>query len=156
MTRPPGVSVINYQYGRNINIIQSLIELDNTKTLKGTKYPLMALVLPVVERRGRPPHYYATVNIKRFVISTIAYGETKVKDRFAEGGTFKTILYPLYYEFLDRVAQSPNVIGGDPDMILHDIMPNPGDIPIAKESNDYVDSIEILNLELTLNQIKTC
>lgn len=149
---------INYEPGRSIQILNSLNELDNSTTMKGLKYPLFAMLLPIKEKRGTGPGY-ASVTIPRIIFATITKsgeGTERVLDKYASDGTFKTILYPLYKEFLNQCGKSGNLIGPDPDAIVHTKMDNPGQQPIGQGSTDYIDSIEILDLELYLNQIKTC
>lgn len=155
---PTGISSINFQPGRSIQILKSLSDLDNSITLKGEKYPLVAMILPVQERRGISVIYYAKVIIPRIVFAQIVSwdGTESILDRYAPTGVLKTILYPCYYEFLKRVAWHPNIIGSDPYMFEHTKIDNPGTQPVGEGTNDYIDSIEILNLELTLSQFKTC
>ena len=157
MVVPEGIGPLNYEPGRGLQIMKSINDFDNSISSKGEKYPLIALVLPVRERRGLG--YYATVTIPRIIIATMTKsgdGVEPVLPRFAEGGNFPTVLYPLYYEFLRQCARSKNVIGGDPDAFEHERMDNPGQQPIGQGSTDFIDSIEILNLKLILNQIKLC
>lgn len=153
----PGISSVNYEAGQTVQIVKSLLESDTSITQKSKKYPLIAMFLPVRENRGLG--YYSTAKIDRIVIATLTKsgdGEQSVSKRYDPSNTFKTILYPCYYEFLNRLAQSPNVIGGDPDNFTHTKMDFPGDQPVGQGLNDYIDSIDILNLELTLSQFKSC
>lgn len=155
----PNVTPMNYQPGRSIQILKDLDDLDNSINFKSTKFPLCAMILPVTEHRGISAVYYAEVTIPRIVfaqIVTVWDGTESVLDRYAANGMLKTVLYPCYYEFLRRVAWHPNVIGSDPNMFEHDKLDNPGTQPLGNGTNDYVDSIEIRNLKLTLSQIKTC
>lgn len=152
----PGISVYNYQPGRVIQIIKTLNDADVSITSKNTKYPLFALFLPIRERRGSSVGHYAKVRIPRLVISTITEETDDIFTRYGVSNTFKTILYPCYYEFLNQLAKSRWIIGNDPDAFEHEKMDNPGTQPVGQGSSDYVDSIELLNLELILNQIKTC
>lgn len=149
-----GIPHINYEPGRSIQILKSLNYLDQSITLKDTKYPLVAVVLPAREFRGSG--YYSLVKIDRIVIATITNSTDDVLTRYKDGGTFKSILYPCYYEFLNQLARSTSVIGSDPDKFTHVKMDNPGVQPIGQGLSDYIDSIEILNLEITLTQFKTC
>ena len=156
MTKP-GESKINFEAGRPSQIIESLDQLDVSTTMKGLKYPLIAVQLPVKEKRGSG--FYALVTIPRIVIATMSKtGENteKVIDKYRQNGTFKKVLYPCYHEFLNRVAWSPYTNMQDPDSLVHVKMDNPGQQPIGQGSSDYVDTIEILNLEIIINQIKTC
>lgn len=153
----PNISTINYQPGRNIQIIKSLADMDTSISYKGNKYPLVSVALPITEKRGLSVGYYAKAKIPRIVIATISSDPNDdVLARYADDGVFKTILYPCYDEFLNQLAQSKSIVGSDPNSFEHTKMDNPGRQPIGKGSNDFVDTIEILNLELLLNQIKTC
>lgn len=151
----PGISYINYQAGRNLQILKSLNDLDNSISYKNKKYPLIALGLPIREDMTIT-EYYAVAKISRIVIATISVGTDDINERYKVGGTFKSILYPCYYEFLSKLAMSPDIIGVDPNAFKHTKMDNPGNQPLTQGSSDYIDSIEILGLEITLNQIKTC
>jgi hypothetical protein len=144
----------NYQPGRNIQILKSLNDLDNSISMKGVKYPLIAMFLPV--REDMNTLFYGIARIPRIVIATITQSTDDVFKRYQECGTFKSILYPCYYEFFRQLARSPNIIGSDPSGFNHTKMDNPGTQSIGEGSTDYIDSIEILNLELTLNQIINC
>lgn len=157
MLLPNGLT-INYQPGRSSQILKGLADLDNSITLKGEKYPLLAMILPVPEKRGISAIYYAKVVIPRIVFAQIVSwdGTEGVFDRYASTAPLKTILYPCYYEFLRRVAWHNNISGSDPNMFEHTKIDNPGTQPVGQGTNDYIDSIEILNLELTLLQSKTC
>jgi hypothetical protein len=153
----PGISKVHFDAGRQGQILERLSELDNSPNYKGFKYPLIAAVLPVRERRGLP--YYATAVIDRIVIATHSKGfdgSERVMSRYQESGTYLNILYPVYYAFLRSLAMNPNIIGMEPNSFIHTKMDNPGHQPIGQGLSDFVDTIEILNLELTLNQTKTC
>ena len=143
-----------YECGRAIQILKPLIDKDNSITLKDTKYPLIAMFMPIKETRNERG-YYSVAKIDRIVLATITTSTDDVRTRYLDGGTFKSILYPIYTEFLLRLAQHPNVIRNDSDAFTHVKMDNPGTQPIGEGMTDYVDSIEILNLEFTLTQIKT-
>ena len=146
----PGKS-INFIPGRNIQIISGLISIDNNP-VPTPKYPLIAMVMPIKETRS-PIGYYATVNIGRIVIATLTNLTDSIQTRYLEGGTYKSTLYPCYYEFLNKLAMSHNIINNDPGAFKHTKMDNPGTQPIGEGLIDAVDIIEILNLELTLKQI---
>jgi len=151
-----GIDKVYYQPGRNSDIIKSLNDLDNSITMKGLKYPLIAMVLPIREKRGSG--FYASIVIPRIVIATLSSAENteRILEKYEEFGSFKKILYPCYYEFLKRLAWSRFTIVNDPDYIVHTKMDSPGQQPIGQGLSDYVDIIEILNLEINLNQPKNC
>lgn len=154
----PVVNPIHYEPGRSIQILNSLQDNDNSISYKGFKYPLIAMVLPITEVRALAG-YYATARIERIVFATHVDsfdGVEYVLDKYGVNGTFTKILYPLYYEFLRCLAKHPGIIGMDPDSFPHTKMDNPCQQPIGEGLSDYVDTLEILGLELILNQIKTC
>lgn len=158
-TDPVSNFTIYYEPGRSNDIIKSIADTDNSITLKGEKYPLFAMILPIKEERGNPG-FYGFVRIPRIVIATMTKSEDgteAILDKYDANGTFKKILYPLYKEFLKRLAMSPNVNCSDPDSFVHEKMDIQGQqLTDTGVSTDYVDSIEILNLEFYLLQSKTC
>lgn len=146
---------IFYTVGKEIQILKMLSDRDNSEFLKNQKYPLFCLFLPIKEKRANVG-WYSKATFPRIVIATITNGTDDVLERYKEEGTFKKILYPCYYEFLKRLSLHRNIIGSDPDDFIHTKMDNPGTQPIGQGLNDYVDCIEILDLELQFIQTKTC
>ena len=144
-----------FDAGRTIQILKGIAMKDNSMSLKNSKYPLVAMMMPFDERRGSGL-YYSTVTIPRIIISTITKSNDLVLQKYESSGTYKTVLYPVYNEFFKRLGAHPNIIGQDPDSFPHIKRDNPGQQPIGQGLTDYIDSIEILNLELILQQIKTC
>lgn len=153
-----GIQAMNFSPGTNAQIITILTELDNSQTLKSKKYPLFALVLPAPISRGLSAIYYGKVRIPRIVIAQINSwdGTPDVMSRYEAGGSFPDILYPCYYEFLKQLSWHPAIIEQDENSFEHTVVDHPGDRPLEKESNDFVDILEILDLEFTLIQNKTC
>ena len=153
----PDIPIVHFDAGRAIQILDRLSDLDNSPNYKGYKYPLIAMVLPVRESRGTG--HYSELRIDRLVLATHSKGfdgSERVMKRYNEFGTFKKVLYPMYYGFFRSLALHPNVIGMEPDRFEHTKMDNPGHQPIGQGLSDFVDTIEILNLLITLSQIKTC
>ena len=150
---------INYQPGLTKTILDSLSTLDSSSTqYKSLKYPLIAIVLPIKESRGTST-YYAKIRIKRivFAVLTSAFdGTDLVLSKYRSNGVFKKVLYPLYYGFLEALANNNIIVGMEPNSFIHTKMDNPCQQPIGQGLSDYVDTIEILDLELILNQLKLC
>lgn len=144
----------NYQPGRVQQILDALIALGYSPISKTDKYPLIAVSTPIFESRG--DGFYSEVHIPRIAIATITREEYSVIKRFEPGGTYDAILYPLYFEFLKRLARNKFVVGKDPDMLSHKKADNPGNQPLAKDLNDYVDIIEIIDLKFLIVQQKIC
>lgn len=144
---------LNYEPGRDSQIIKSLIELDESMTLRANKYPLIALMFPIRQKKGGG---YTSIFVKRLLIATITIGTDGVKKRYQEGGTFKGILYPCYYEFMRKLAFNRNTVIQDPHSVIHTLLENPGEQPIAQGLNDFVDTLEINDLEIKINKLKNC
>lgn len=150
------VPYINYEPGRSAQVLDSLQIYDNAVVYedKGLKYPLIAMLMPIPERKGGS--FPSSVVIPRIVIAVMSTTDGGVKERYGVDQVFKTQLYPMYNEFLKRLALSVYTNQGDPEMFVHTKIDNPDKRPIGDGMTDFVDTIEILNLELILNQIKTC
>ena len=149
---------INYQAGTTEQISKALNDMDNSITSKGRKYPLIAMVMPVQEKRGRSVGFYAKLTIPKIVIATISnYPTDDVLLRYdLKTGVFPNILYPLYYDFLYQCGVSPRVEGQDPTAFEHSKADYPNIRRLSSETDDWVDYMQISNLELIINQIKTC
>ena len=147
---------INFEPGRSIQILQALAEKDSSTTLKDLKYPLVAMVMPVPETLGSG---FIKVKIPRIVFAYLTKTGTdseNVLDKYDSDGVFKKYLYPCYYEFLRRLAWSIHTNMGDPEAYVHTKIDNPSQQPIGEGLNDYVDILEIQNLEIIFNYTKIC
>lgn len=149
----PNISNIYFEYGTHSQIMESLIMKDNSISQRG-KYPMIALVFPIHETRGQS--FYNVLKVSRIVIAALSSGTDTIQKRFATGGVYKSILYPIYYEFLNKLASSKYTNISDPDSIKHTKVDYPSRQPLGQGSTDFVDIIEIQDLEIILNQIKTC
>jgi hypothetical protein len=149
---------ILYTYGRSIQILTQLQLLNEgiKQTTKDSKYPLFALFqdFPEITNTG----YYCTVKFPKISIATLTNSTDDVPKRYAQ--TFKPILYPIYQEFFRQLGRHKNIVGNDPGAFNHIKWDRPGTQPEGdgkgSNFNDYVDAIEIQNLELTFKQVKNC
>ena len=146
---------IQFNCGRYNQIIKPLIDKDNSITLKDKKYPLVALQMPFTEDRSSTS-FDSILRVPRIVLATISNLTDDVFKRYETDGTFKSILIPMYEEFLKQIAISKWTNISDPDAIKHRKRDSPGVQPIGEGLSDYVDIIEILNLEIPLLNIKNC
>lgn len=145
---------VQYDAGRDIDILGNLSEKDASISLKDKKYPLIALKLPVIQK---VTNGLLKITIRRIVIATLTNNEqAEVLSRFSNTEVFKTILQPCYKEFLKQVANSKWTSQGDPQAIIHLMSHNPGNQPLTKGLSDFVDIIEILDMEFYLNNIQNC
>lgn len=138
-----------YTYGRHIQILQYLQKLNNNGE---TKYPLIALYQDFPERRGAADNvgYYSQVMIPKILIACLTRSTDPPELRYET--TFKPILYPIYYSFVDNIANSFDVVDNDVDDITHVKWDRPGTMPTDVSHNEYIDAIEINNLTLTIIQ----
>ena len=137
-------------YGRVIQILDYLQTLNNSISNGGNKYPLIALYQDFPERRG--VGYYAQVTIPKIVIACLTTDTDSPPDRYYK--TFKPILYHIYYEFLRQLSIHSNIVEREVDLIEHTKWDRIG--TVRDGQSEYIDSIEITNLKLTLSQTKTC
>lgn len=151
---PDEFIALNYQPGRSAQILQIVSTQSLSAEHKDLRYPLIAMLMPIREPKGLGAS--SVVRIDRIIIACLTDSNKSVLERYAVDETFKTILYPCYNELLNRIALSTRVNGQDPAMFPHTKMDMPGNKPINAETNDIIDCIEILNLEIPLLQIKTC
>lgn len=151
-----GIEKVYFQCGDSNQLIDVLIEKDQNTEENSEKYPLIVMMLPVPIKRG--VGYFGQVTIPRIVFSVLAKNEGTqyVVDRYAESENFKGKLYPMYREFLKRLALSTSIMGQDPEFFPHTWIDYPGSRQVAVGVPDWIDSLEIHNLELTLLQLKTC
>lgn len=144
---------INFDAGLNIQIVQGLVQLDNTRTLRDKKYPLIALNMPISQEVGSGIIH---ARIKRILFATLTSPTDGVLKRYEASGTFKTVLYPMVLEFFKQLAIHQNTTQGDPQSFKYTQVDRPAIQPVGEGLSDFVDAIEILNLDLFLNQIKFC
>lgn len=148
---------ILYEYGRSIQILRQLTQLNGSITQKDAKYPLFALFQPFPEDSGGG--YYATVKFPKISIAALTQNTDSVATRYQK--VFKPLLYPIYQEFLRQLCWHPNIVASDPGAIAHKHWDAPGyEAASAQEKginlNDVVDAIIIQDLQLTFKQVKKC
>lgn len=148
-----GVPEVHFLAGRPIQVLKELQLIDNAPDEKNEKYPLIVLFMPYFESRGSVG-YYGKVLISRMIISDIVNPEVETKDVYASDGVYKKVLYPIYEEFMTNLDNSLSVISDG--FIKHQKRDLPSVSPIGEGLSDYVCSIELTNIELILNQFKTC
>lgn len=137
-----------YTFGRQIQILQYLQKLNNNGE---SKYPLVALYQDFPEKRGlNSPKYYAQVMIPKILIACLTTSTDPPDVRYEF--TFKPVLYPIYYYFIDALANHDNVVENDVDDITHIKWDRPGTMPTDVSHNEFIDAIEINNLTLTIIQ----
>lgn len=145
---------INFEPGNAEQILSSLRRKDGT-TYSSFKYPLIATVMPISERNDGGL-YDVTFQRIIFAYYTKNSNDDSVIKKYDSDNIYKTILYPMFYEFIKRLANSTRTLIGDPDMYEY----IKRDIPSQQISDivtDFVDIIEVQNLKAKIfSKIKTC
>lgn len=148
-----------YMYGHPLEIINILSQKDKHDTLKYKKYPLVALFQDFEEIKGEDQAINAEVNLN-IVIAVNTSQHYRSSERYAN--TFKTVLYPIYNLFLEKIAASgyfqtaPGIISHrKTDRVYWGKQGLYG--TEANVFNDFLDAIEIDNLNLSIfNNTKIC
>lgn len=143
---------IDYLYGRPTQILTELQKMAGAASTKGLRYPLIALFMDFPEQMGTG--YYAEVKLPKLSIATLTDFNDSPAKRYPK--TFKKTLYPIYMEFRRQLALHPNIVGNDPGAFSMLKWDRPGSQPDGGNMNDYLDAIELQNLQLTFKTISQC
>lgn len=145
---------ILYTYGRSIQILTKLQILNSGQSTKNSKFPLFALFQDFPENMGVT--YTEMITFPKIIIAMLTTFTDDPPTRY--GKTFKPVLYPIWQEFLRQLALHPNIVGNDPAAFPHIKWDRPGTQPEGDKTkgsnfNEYVDAIEIQNLQLTFKTV---
>jgi hypothetical protein len=159
-TKPAGLDALApyYDYGHPLDIVNKLKQKD-TSSLKFNKFPFIALLMDFRETMGEDMTVRARTTDLSIVVVTNTKPELFTSERYDLN--FRTTLYPLYDLLIKHITKSKYFKTG-PGLVAHDKIDRPywgrqglygneGNI-----FNDYIDAIEIENLELSLLLTNTC
>lgn len=142
---------INYQYGSMSEIKAVLEQWDQDSKYKHLRYPAIILILPVTVRRGLQSGWSG-----RFTCSIGILYHTQPDLTSAEriDQSFKNILRPLYENFVQNLLDSGYFAAYDVEDIPHQYIEHTtlgkdSFIKLDEVTYDYIDAIEMGNLELT-------
>lgn len=152
--KPTETFVINFDAGSELDIITQLsLKDESNSNLRNLKYPLIAVKTPILRKSGIG---LEKIRIPRIIFAHYSTREfAPVMDKFAVNEVFKNVLNPLYTQFLKYLAHSRYITSSDPDAIDHTFFYR-GSTQVAEGLNDYVDILEILNMEFYLNNLQNC
>lgn len=142
-----------YQYGNPLEIVENLQRISNATGFQDKKYPLIALFQDFDEGKGKRLDVCSEVNL-HIIIATLTDQTLLAKDRYI--ASFKPILYPVYDEFLIQIKKSGFFIVSDERLIPHTKTDRLywGRNGLFGQNNnlfnDYIDCIEITNLNLKI------
>lgn len=147
---------VYYMYGHPLEIVGRLQEKANSTTMKATAFPLVCLFTDIPEDNGDNVGFYAKDRLN-IVICTSTTQTYTSEERTAN--TFKPILYPIKVELLKQITAYPNfTVNGELKFRSWDryFWGRQGLYgSVANPFNDYIDAIEIQNLQITIKN-KIC
>ncbi|GAC1392813.1 MAG: hypothetical protein NVSMB46_09590 [Candidatus Saccharimonadales bacterium] len=147
------IQQIRYSKSSFDELIETLAQADGSKDERFNKYPLIHLVRDFPEDRGQDAGVYATATLGIvFIHQTV--NTYKIDDR--DEKVFKPVLIPIYEEFLRQLWKSSWTFGNDKGQYKHRKINRAfwgnRNLQGAKNMlNDYVDAIEVINLQLKFN-----
>jgi hypothetical protein len=147
------------EYGHMVEISNTLKARNTaTGTLQYQKYPLIALKLDVESDYIGQGNTFNYSDISIFLVN-ITDKTYKAKDRLEKN--FDPVLYPLYEKFITALKRHPSIrITNELDNTKHSKIDRffwgsqDNDNSTKNIFNDYLDAIEIRNLELSINNKK--
>jgi hypothetical protein len=144
---------LDYQPGRSSQIKAELQKISEaiSQSVRAGRYPLIALFQDIPEQMGTG--YDVVVTIPKISIAMLTVDTNPVLKRYED--TFPK-LYIIYREFLRQLTRHKNIVAGDPNAIVHTKLDRPGDKPEVTGFNDYLDAIELSNLQLTFRSLNKC
>jgi hypothetical protein len=145
---------IRYSKSSYEELIENLAQADGSTEGRYNKYPLIHLVQDVSVKRGEDIGAYGTTSLNIVFIHQTEQ-TYKIEDRDAK--VFKPVLWPMYYQFMASLFNSGWAWGDDTAEYKHTVTKKAfwGNRKLATASknilNDYVDAIEVNNLQVKFN-----
>lgn len=147
------IQQVGYLFGHPKEMVETLIQYDQSKTKRDKKYPLVMLIEDIPIRRGTQGYYGEA--IVRIVIAMSTKATLKSAER--EAANYAPILTPIYYELLRQIDLHSAFVTRGVRGIEHEMINRKywgRENLYGTESNtlsDFVDAIEIRNMRLTVN-----
>lgn len=149
------IQQIRYSKSSFDELIATLAQADGSGEERFNKYPLIHLVQDVVEERGQDVGIYSTTLLNIIFIHQTDQNY-KIDDR--DEKVFKPVLWPMYYQFMEELKKSAWIFGSydTTGEFRHRVIKRAfwGNRNLQGSKNilnDYVDAIEIQNLQLKIN-----
>ncbi|QES88861.1 hypothetical protein [Rhizosphaericola mali] len=147
---------INFLHGHPEEIQDTLIEMTKAFAMDPTqpnKYPLIAVYQDFPEKLGSESAVITKATLPMIVIACLTDNKYKAPKRMEVN--FKPLLYPIYEEFIKQLKKSSAILPNEYNEILHTKIDRLywGTNTAGKTLNDYVDAIEIMNMELRVQRI---
>lgn len=149
------IQQIRYSKSSFDELIETLAQADGSGEERFKKYPLIHLVQDIVIERGQDVGLFGSAGLDIvFIHQTV--NTYKIDDR--DEKVFKPVLWPMYYEFLNQLFKSGWTFGNDTGEYRHRLIKRAfwGNRQLQgskNKLNDYVDAIEIQNLNTKFNYL---
>ena len=145
-------------YGHMIEIVERLLSKNASPSIKWQKYPVVILVMDILEdRRSIEEYSKADINIRIVHMTSPTY---RAPSRYDE--VIEPVLYPIYQDLMDAIAVSSHLTIPLSGLVEHSkedklfwgresIGGN-----IANKNADFVDAIELTLFELRFQKLINC
>lgn len=148
------ITGVHYQHGHPLEIIETMNQFDKSDSFVYKKYPLIGLFQDFPEERGQVG-MSGKVRL-HLIIARSTKNDYKAAERYENN--FKPVLYPIYEALLEEIALAGKYfLVKDKTQISHTKIDRLywGRDGLWKNEknvfNDWVDAIEIRDLELNVN-----
>ena len=149
------IQVIHFEHGHPKEIIETLVQMDQSPEDRYKKYPLVMLFQDFGEDFSDKPGSYLVNATLQIVIAFHTDKDLKAAERYSN--TFKPVLYPIYDELKNQINAHKLIVSQSAKQIKHRKFDR---LYWGREGlygtsagilNDYIDAIEVQNLQLTFN-----
>lgn len=150
---------IQYMHGHYKEIVQRLQEKTDSISQRNAKYPLVVLFQDFRIERGGRLDLYGTTKLN-LIIANSTEPKYYTADRYTKN--FKPVLYPIYWELMAQLRNHKQFEFKNQDEIKHTVIER---VFWGKEGlygadgnifNDYLDCLELQNLEITIRKKQNC
>jgi hypothetical protein len=145
---------VRYDYGHPSDIVGNLASLSRTQLNRYKALPLIGLFLDIPEDRKTPPNIATTARLSMFICCAT---DPRYTPQERTQQTFVPILIPIYEELMKQLLKSQFIVKPENLKIPHSYIMRyqwgKGGLQYydngkANIFNDYIDAIEITDLEL--------
>jgi len=98
---------------------------------------------------------FIDVSIPKIVIANNCGEFEKTEKKYLDNGNFKSVLYPIFENFLKNLVRDKNVTTNSEDELLYELI----EIPSMQSElfgSYFYDSLEIRNLNFKITKTKKC
>lgn len=146
-----------FDHGHYAEVVKNLAYKDMAASVKDKKYPLVWLVMDYDEDIYPNPSVYSSIPALQIIIAAPTNNTWTQDERDVN---FKTNLYPVYAALIDQLAKTKEFGMPNRKMLAHKKTDrpywggsqDPNGNNTANLFNDYIDAIQIRNLNLKIQE----